>query len=411
MALRNSFSLTRPYRVVIYARMSTDRQNPRSPDQQIATIRELISRLKLPWTIVVIYRDDGISGRYQRKRPEFQKMMHDLRSGTVKADLVLVDTFERLSRGDDNAEIRRKLLRAGVLVLTADSNFQDPTSVPGRALAMVESIRATEEGRVKAHNVVRGKKDAVRMGHWAGGPVPFGFRLENVMVVRKGVEEVDHRILVPVAELSPIVVKAYQYAAQQKWGSTRICQALNQDPDVPDHLKPFVESTIDYMLDSELYYGEMVWGKNCTGVVDDVRVVQALPEEDWERNPNFCEAIVSRDLWDEAQAPRAERRRLRQVAVEQADEYEGIEGLRARGVALKYPLSGLVICHACGRSMIASSSAAYITVEGEERRYVAYACPAAASGACENTRRIPEEWLRETVMELIRQRLFLNPAS
>lgn len=30
---------------------------------------------------------------------------------------------------------------------------------------------------------------------------------------------------------------------------------------------------------------------------------------------------------------------------------------------------------------------------------------------CANNRHIPEAWLRETVMELIRQRLFLRPAS
>lgn len=384
--LRKRFEPNRKCRVVIYVRMSTDQQNPRSPDQQIATIKELVNRLKLPWTIVMIYRD-----------------------GTVKAELVLVDTFERLSRGDDNAEIRRKLSRAGVLVLTADSTFQDPTSVSGQALSMVESIRATEEGRVKAHNVVRGKKDAIRLGQWPGGPVPFGFRLKNVMILCKGIEEVGYRLLVPVDELRPVVLRLFELAAKEKWGATRICKALNADPDIPGTLKPFVASTIDYMLDSELYYGEMIWGKNCTGIEDDVRIVQPIPEEEWERNPNFCEPIVPRTLWEESQEHRAERRRRHHAALEQtATGEDGSAGPRLRGVALKYPLSGLVTCDACGRAMVASSSSAYMTVAGQERRYVAYACPAASSGACSNTRRIPENWLREMVMELIRQRLFLT---
>ncbi len=407
--LRNRFEPNRKCHVVIYVRMSTDHQNPRSPDQQIATIKELINRLKLPWTIVMIYRDDGKSGRYKRKRPQFLKMMRDLRCGAVKAQLVLVDTFERLSRGDDNAEIRRKLSRAGVLVLTADSQFQDPTSVSGQALTMVESIRATEEGRVKAHNVVRGKKDAIRLGHWPGGPVPFGFRLKNVMIICHGIEEIDYRLLVPVEELRPLVLRIFELAAKKKWGAIRICKALNADPDISDALKPFVVSSIDYMLDSELYFGEMVWGKNCTGIEDDVRVVQPNPEEEWERNPNFCEPLVPRPLWEEAQAHRAERRRRHQAALEHAATAEdGSACPRLRGVALTYPLSGLVMCDACGRAMVASSSSVYLTVDGHERRYVAYVCPAALSGACPNTRRIPEDWLRETVMELICQRLFLK---
>ncbi len=45
--LKNSFQLNAPYRVAIYARMSTDRQNPRSPDQQIDSINNLIRLLVL----------------------------------------------------------------------------------------------------------------------------------------------------------------------------------------------------------------------------------------------------------------------------------------------------------------------------------------------------------------------------
>jgi len=60
--LRVQFSLNKRWRVVIYARMSSDRQNPRSPEQQIATIEETIHRSGLDWVVVKTYRDDGISG-------------------------------------------------------------------------------------------------------------------------------------------------------------------------------------------------------------------------------------------------------------------------------------------------------------------------------------------------------------
>jgi site-specific DNA recombinase len=386
--------------------MSSDKQNPRSPDQQIATVNELIERMKLPWEVVAIYRDDGISGRYKRKRPGFQRMVNDLKSCTVQADLVLVDTFERLSRGEDNSEIRRKLARAGVLVLTADSQFHDPTTVSGKALTMVESIRATEEGRVKAHNVLRGKKDAIEQGHWPGGPVPFGFRLENVMTVTKGVEEISHRIPVPIPELVWIVELIFQLAADRGWAGGRISQYLNDHPDIPAELKPFLASTISDMLDNELYYGEMVWGKNCTGVVDDVRILQPLSGEEWIRNPEFCSGIISRELWDRAQVLRAARRRKN--AKSDAEESDG-SVRRAKGVALKYPLSGLIVCAACGRAMTTSASAKYTTVNGEERRYVFYICPGKYSGACDNDCHIPEGWLREVVFQLVRERLGLIP--
>ncbi len=45
--LTSNSELNSPSRVAIYARMSTDRQNPRSPDQQIDTINNLIRLLVL----------------------------------------------------------------------------------------------------------------------------------------------------------------------------------------------------------------------------------------------------------------------------------------------------------------------------------------------------------------------------
>ena len=174
--LKTTFDLYRRYRVIIYLRMSSKHQNPRSPDQQLSVIKELIRQLELPWDIVAIYRDDGISGRYNRKRPNYQRMIRDLKTRKVQADLILVDTFERLTRADDGDKIRRDFMRMGLLVLTADTRFADPTTMVGQAMTMLESFRSREDGRIKAHNVLRGKKDAVYLKHWAGGVPPLGIR-------------------------------------------------------------------------------------------------------------------------------------------------------------------------------------------------------------------------------------------
>ena len=403
--LRVEFDLKNIQTAVIYARMSSDRQNPRSPDQQITTIEEVMRRNGFSWTVARIYRDDAISGQLTRKRPQFQRMLNDLRSGAVPAQLILVDTFERLSRSDDGPHIRRRLAKIGVLVLTADSNFSDPTSPAGRALSAWESLRSTEDTRIKAHNVLRGKKDAVRQKHWAGGAAPLGYRLKNVVVSRHGVEEIDHRVLEPNPETRWMIEEIFRLADAHGWGTGKLARHLNQDTRIVATFKPFHPATIGQILDRELYYGDYVWGKNCTGIIDDVCILQPLPTEEWLRIADYCEPLISREIWERVQQLRqARRQRSRHATV--IGPRPATLATRVAGIALRYPLTGLVRCAACGRSMIPSSTGPYTAKSGEKRRYVAYFCPGVPGGLCHNSARISEPWLLENIMTLIRGRLF-----
>src|SRR3954447_22174464 len=100
--------------------MSDPKQNRRSPDQQFATIDETMARCGYPWVCVATYRDDGISGRYLRKRPGLQKLLRDIEASLIRVDLIVVDTLERLGRAEEIAELRRKLLvDYGVLIVAA----------------------------------------------------------------------------------------------------------------------------------------------------------------------------------------------------------------------------------------------------------------------------------------------------
>ncbi|MFV1965742.1 MAG: recombinase family protein, partial [Pirellulaceae bacterium] len=194
--INTSFDPLKTYRFVRYARMSSDQQNPRSPDQQFQTIDDTLKRCGYTWNHIKDYRDDAKSGRYKRKRPSYLEMLQEIQTGTLQVDLILVDTLERFGRMEDLQSIRRDLRnKCGVLILTADTHFADPTTPQGRAFGAIESIRATEEARVKAHNVRRGKRDAALQGRWPGGKPPFGKRLRSVMSDDRGRKQVDHCVL------------------------------------------------------------------------------------------------------------------------------------------------------------------------------------------------------------------------
>jgi DNA invertase Pin-like site-specific DNA recombinase len=408
--LRRRFNPMQMLQVVLYLRMSSEGQNPRSPQQQRDTIEATVKRLGYPWVIIAIYTDEAVSGRYLRRRGSFQEMLRDIRTGKVKADAILVDTFERFGRADELAALRQELYNQhGVLILTADTQFADPTSTQGKALAAFESLRATDDNRIKAHNVLRGKRDAARQGHWPGGPPPFGYKLENVMVQRHGLEEVDYRKLVPDPETAWIIQRLFETAGKQGLGCTRLARLLNSDPAIPTKHKPFYDQTINYWLQQPIYYGELVWEEHATAVVDDRRVIERNADEDIVRVPGFCEGLVGRETWDavqEIRRVRGERARQARLARQNADRGGKQIAAVTPGLALKHMLSGLVRCGHCERSMTVSSSPAYTTKSGEVRRYPSYACPGYVARVCPNGTRVPEPWLRQTVMELIRQRLF-----
>lgn len=408
MLKRKIFDPEKPYNAALYLRMSSDLQNKRSPDQQRAEIERQLKARQYKWSIVEVYRDDAKSGRLLRKRDAYQRMLREIRTGQSAVDLILVDTLERFGRVDELPAIRKQLYEEhGVLVLTADSGFVDPTSVAGRAVGFVETVRATEHGRVLAHNVNRGKLDAIALKHWPGGPSPFGLQLKSIMKMENGREEVDYCVPIRNPATDWIIALLFETAVKTNWGTTRLANFLTEHADIPDEYKPFQPETVGYWLDHEIYYGELVYPKHATGIIGDRRVLEPYPAEEIMRVPEFCDAIINRELWDEAH-------RLRQIRRERNSPGKALNvaGTQkqilppAPGMSLKYLLSGLLFCGECGLRMVATPSSPYTTKSGTIKRYTVFACPGAKAGHCGNKVAVPEEWIRDLVVGTLRDRLF-----
>ena len=358
--IQRQYRLDQPYRVVIYARMSdATTQNPRSPEQQQATVREVMARCNCPWVVVESYVDRGIKGRFLRRRPGLQQMLRDIATGRVKVDLIVVDTFERFGRADEIEELRRRLrVEHGVLVVSADNGFADPTGIVGKAVGMVEQFRATEDGRVKAHQVVRGKKDALRRKRWPGGPPPFGYRLKRC------VDEADARspfynVLEVDPESGPIVRAIFAKAHATGWGSSRLARFFNADPTIADRVKPFYAATVGMWLKNEVYVGLGVWGRVCTDIVNDARVIERNPyPEEIVRVEGFCEALVPRDVFLAVNKVREARASVARAAAAAAaldtSASTGQKLIRpvSPGLSIKHCLAGLVHCGRCNGCMV-----------------------------------------------------------
>jgi site-specific DNA recombinase len=409
--IEQKFDPKLPYRFVTYARMSSEAQNPRSPDQQFATIHATIQRQGYPWVEVETFRDDAISGRYVWRRPGFSEMIQRIKTGSIRVDLIIVDTFERLGRSDELSDIRRQLaIRYGVLVVSGDTGFADPTTAMGRVMAAFESARATDANRVKSHDVVRGKIDAVKEHKWPGGSPPFGFTLKSVFTERYGRQVVDYSLLIPDPDTAWIVKKLFALAAATGSGATLLAVALNNDPTIPDQHKPFLPSTVGRRLENQLYVGTYVWNRVSCDIVEDIRILEPNDHDEIIVEPGFCDSLIDAETWSRVQQLRQARSERSSATREHPEEDEKLFKPLVPGVALRYPLSGLIVCAACRRAMTISSGAEYKTKAGEIRRYQAYFCPGSLALACSNKTRISEEWLRREVVGRLNQH-FLFPGG
>ncbi len=405
MMIKTKFDPGLPHRYLRYARMSLDSQNPRSPTQQFDVIENVQKRCGYPWAPVRDYQDSGKSGRLIKKRPGFCAMLGDIKTGRIKVDLILVDTLERFGRSDEIAALRRELQnKYGVLILTADSHFADPTSVAGHALGVVESIRATSDAHVKAHNVLRGKLDAARQRHWPGGPAPLGFRLESVMKPNTEPAEVDYRILVPDPATAPAPPRMFTLAREKGWGGFRIAKHLNADAEFVARYGRVSGSTVNYILANPIYIGVLRFNRRTTGIVDDRRVSAPNEEDDVVYVKDFCEPLIARDVWEAVQEMR--RRRSERIRAARARK-KNPDGKQikpaAPGIILKYPLTGLVRCTECGASMRPSTPGG--------AAYFYYVCPGYLDGRCANGYKVRGDWLWGVFIARLRERLCPLPTD
>jgi DNA invertase Pin-like site-specific DNA recombinase len=81
----------------VYARVSSDRQNPLSPSDQVRKCREFAESAGLVVLDGHIYMDEGISG-VGSDRPAFQRLLNTALSPGRPFDTILVDDTSRFSR-------------------------------------------------------------------------------------------------------------------------------------------------------------------------------------------------------------------------------------------------------------------------------------------------------------------------
>lgn len=196
----------------IYARQSIDKKDSISIDTQIDMCRRYCSDEHR------IYSDKGWSGK-NLDRPEFQRLLADIRGGQI--DKLVVYKLDRISRSlNDFSNLMETFKQYGVEFASTVETFDTSTPI-GRAMLGIIMVFAELERenillRVKDNYYARGEK-----GLYLGGVPVYGF--DKVPAKHNGIKT---SVLIPNGDLATV---EYIFAAYRESGSSlgQIVKELN----------------------------------------------------------------------------------------------------------------------------------------------------------------------------------------
>lgn len=165
----------------IYARISSDQTGERlGVQRQLEDCRKLA--VEKGWPVVGEYIDNDISAFKGKARPEYQRMLEDIKSGRV--DAVVAYHQDRLTRRPMEWEQFVELCdKAGVqhlVTVTSDINFGNDN---GMLVARITAAVAANESARKSARIKRKIQQNVEQGRPNGGAQrPFGYEADKITV-------------------------------------------------------------------------------------------------------------------------------------------------------------------------------------------------------------------------------------
>lgn len=338
-------------RTAIYARHSTDKQNPMSSSDQADACVQLVERLG--GKLVGTFTDPEISG-YSRKRPGLMQLLTEVRDGSI--DVIVTESLDRFARdGEDIAWLGKKLRFSRVKLVTAVEGEIDEIKLA--VAGMLGSMYLTNLQK----KTFRGMEAAVLAGHFAGGRA-YGYRRVIAHDARgeviRGVLEIDP------AEADIVKRICTEFAAGRS--SIQIATGLNADGEPGPRKRYWNASTVRGdptklvgIINNPLYRGRLVWGRREWRRDPDTemreRRYRLRDSSEWKEFAVPDLRIIDDNLAAAIDASLAKRSR--------STEQPRLDRHRRS----RHLLSGLIVCGCCGSNYTISGKDYYRCAGQKER--------------------------------------------
>ncbi len=360
-------------RVIIYARYSSDNQRYESITAQIRACREYAERKG--YIVVAIYTDEAKTGTNDN-RPQFLKMIDDIKGGLVEADILLIHKLDRFARNRyDSAIYRRQLSLCGVRIESVIENFNDS---PESSLleSLLEGLNEYYSKNL-AREVNKGMKETALQAKHTGGQPPLGYDVTS-----------DGHYVINLNQAESIKLIFEMYANNYSYRD--ITAELNQRGFKTRSGMPFGNNSLHDILRNPKYSGVYVFNAKTSKTADGRRNNHSLKNpEDIIIIPNAMPALVTQELFDKVQ--------------KRMDGHAQQNGRFKAQVV--YLLSGLIYCGECGRRMTGTSSSYKTRVSQETRLRYHYECSyAKRTHDCE-AKKISKDLVEQYVLKELHEQL------
>lgn len=263
-----------PLKYCLYARKSSesDERQAMSIDSQLAEMRTLA---KLQQLDVVFELEESHSAKESGKRPEYMRMLEDIRNGEYNA--VLTWAPDRLSRNAGDLGAIVDLMDQGKLlhIKTYSQTFSNNPNE--KFLLMILCSQAKLENDNKSINVKRGIRAKCEMG-WRPGTAPLGYINRSF----GGVNDI-----IPDPDRADIITEMF-YKAADGWSGRRLKEWLDKKGIITRTGKQVPVSSVLAMLINPFYYGEFQYPEG--------------PDQPWYKGAH--KPLITKELFDKVQETR-----------------------------------------------------------------------------------------------------------
>ena len=286
--------------------------------------------------IVGEYSDEGKSGKNVSGRPEFKRMMQDIKSGKDDVQVVLVFKLSRFGRNAaDTLNSLQYMEDYGVNLLCVEDGIDSAGAAGKLMISVLAAVAEIERDNIHEQTMA-GRQQKARDGLWNGGFAPYGYKLVNVDGQKSKMLVVDEE----EAKLIRLIYEKYLQGmgvnAVAKWlndnGYRKTVRQNGTVPLISDH---FVKG----VLDNPVYAGKIAYGRRrnekVAGTRNEFHVVKQ-DKDSYKLYPGKHEPIIDEETWYKVQVKRMKNAFKRE---------------KTHSLLHEHVLSGIVKCPVCGAPM------------------------------------------------------------